>query len=934
MDYKSSLNLPNTKFPMKANLPAKEPERLKKWSEIDIYKKILDCRDQNKKYVLHDGPPYANGHLHMGHALNKILKDFIIKIKSMQGYYAPYVPGWDCHGLPIEHQVDKLLGKNKHSISILDRRKECRKYADKFIDIQRDEFKRLGIFGGWDNPYVTMDYQYETVILGELYKFFDNKLLYKGAKPVYWCTTCITALAEAEVEYKEHTSYSIFVKFKAKDDLKDILNLTDKDDLSVVIWTTTPWTLPANLAVAVHPNIEYSLITVEETNNKNLKNGELLILATEMIEKIKTELKIERYIVLNNFKGSKIENNHCKHPFYDRNSKVILGNHVTLEQGTGIVHTAPGHGVEDYEIGLKYGLDIYNPVDDRGRFKNGTGIFDSLNIFDANIKIINYIDDNGCLLYSSNLIHSYPHCWRCKKPVIYRATPQWFISMEKGDLRKKALESIDNVRWIPAWGKNRIYSMIENRPDWCVSRQRSWGVPIALFICSDCNTIILNSKIKKKILESFENEGADAWFAHDAAYFVGDDFKCPNCGSTSVEKEKDILDVWFDSGTSHAAVCETNKTLSWPANMYLEGSDQHRGWFHSSLLESVGTRGVAPYKEVLTHGFVVDGKGRKMSKSEGNVVNPFDIINKHGAEILRLWVAAEDYTDDIRFSDNILKSLTEAYRKIRNTCKYLLSNLYDFNSGLDSLPFKELLDMDQYILIKWQDIKAKIYAAVDNYQFHVFYHTIMGFCINDLSAFYMDILKDRLYTYKNDSHFRKAAQTTIFTLARELCVVIAPILSFTGEEIWEYLPEFSGKSESVFMEKFPVIENIKNKKLENKWEKILEIRKNINKSLEVARAEKKIGHPLDAKVTFASKENMEGILSVDEGIEKIFIISELEILSFDTMDDIYLSEDNMYKIKVEQSELRKCERCWRYDITVGDDVVHKTVCSRCLTAIS
>jgi len=928
MDYKNSLNLPKTDYPMKASLNEQEPKRIKNWEEKNLYIKMLKSRNNDKKYVLHDGPPYANGNIHIGHALNKILKDFIVKIKNAEGYYTPYVPGWDCHGLPIEHQVDKQLGDKKYSMSKSEIRKLCRSYAEKYIDIQREEFKRLGVVGDWNNPYITMDFEYEAITLKELYKFFNNGGIYKGSKPVYWCIDCVTALAEAEVEYDNHTSYSIYVKFPVYEETKNKLGLDG--DLYVVIWTTTPWTLPANLGVAFHPDFKYSIIKINIANNKNLKKGEMLVIATELVPKLVGLFGIEDYEEVVQFMGTDFENGKCKHPFYDRVSLMILGDHVTLDQGTGIVHTAPGHGQEDYEVGLKYGLEIYNPVDDHGFFKKDVELFAGLNVVKANKQIFEYIENNGTLILSGSIDHSYPHCWRCKKPVIYRATPQWFISMEANDLRKKALDEIKKVRWTPFWGENRITAMIENRPDWCISRQRSWGVPIAVFVCSECGEIIINKDIQEKVVDAFMKQGADAWFDNDVEFFLGNDFKCPKCNSGKIRKETDILDVWFDSGVSHAAVCEAREELKPSANMYLEGSDQHRGWFHSSLLESIGTRGVAPYKEVLTHGFVVDGKGRKMSKSLGNVVKPQEIIDKYGAEVLRLWVAAEDYTEDVRISDDIIKRLVESYRKIRNTARYLLGNLYDFNFDKDAVEFDKLMEIDKYILFRWQLVKDRIYRANQNYQFHIFYHSVINFCINDLSAFYLDIIKDRVYSYKADSYQRRSAQTAIFILIKEMAIVMSPILSFTADEIWEYIPKFEEKKEFVFLETFPPLMEV-DKGLLNKFDRLIDIKKDVNKAIELARAEKVVGHPLDARVEIYLKNEDIDMCKVDEGIEKIFIVSEFVINEFDKAPvDAFVSDDGNVKVKVFASSLPKCDRCWVRSDTIGQNKEHPTLCKRCI----
>ncbi|PLX70053.1 MAG: isoleucine--tRNA ligase [Denitrovibrio sp.] len=931
MDYKDTLNLPQTAFPMKASLSVKEPERIKKWEEEKVYEKMIAARDKNNPYILHDGPPYANGEIHIGHAMNKTLKDIIIKIKALQGYHTPYIPGWDCHGLPIELQVDKKLGKKKHDMSKSDIRKECRKHADKFIDAQRQGFIRLGGFGDWYNPYITMDYNYEAKTLEELYRFFDNGGVYKGLKPVYWCTSCTTALAEAEVEYDNHTSTSVFVKFPMKDEFKAKFDLAESDKVSAVIWTTTPWTLPANLSIAANRELEYSIIKVTDTCNKNLEKGEYIILATELVDKMKEEFHIHESESVKVFRGTELERVEFKHAFYDRVSLGILGDHVTLEAGTGLVHTAPGHGQEDYQVGLEYGLEVYNPVDDRGCYRPNVELFAGEHIKKAGPKIVEMMDEQGSLLSHGDLEHSYPHCWRCKSPVIFRATPQWFISMETNNLRKKALEEIKKVNWTPSWGENRITAMIENRPDWCISRQRTWGVPIAVFLCEDCGEVKTNKEIQEKVLESFREDGADAWFDRPNEAFLPEGTKC-ECGGTRFSKETDILDVWFDSGTSHAAVLEEREELSWPANMYLEGSDQHRGWFHSSLLECVGSRGVAPYKEVLTHGFAMDGKGRKMSKSLGNTVDPKEIINKFGAEILRLWVSAEDYAEDVRISQDIIQRLTESYRKIRNTARYLLGNISDFNPDTDSVAFEDMLDLDRYALMRWQQVKEKIYGAYNTYQFHTFYHTFLNFNIGDLSSFYLDILKDRLYAYKPNSRERRSAQTVLFTLVREMSVLMAPVLSFTADEIYEYLPAYEDKGDNVFMENFAEVIKYDDEANYNKWLKILEVRKEATKALEIARAEKTIGHPLDADIILGLDAETAKYLVSDEGIERIFIVSEVKIVSLDELSDCHISEDGNIKVKVTPSTNEKCVRCWTKSATVGNTT--EEICDRCAEAVS
>jgi len=658
MDYKKSLNLPKTEFPMKANLSKREPEQLKNWEETRLHDQVRNSSKGREKFILHDGPPYANGNIHIGTALNKILKDIVVRSKQMAGYDAVYVPGWDCHGLPIEHNVDKEIGEKKKKLSLADVRRLCREYAEKFIDIQRNEFKRLGVMGDWKKPYLTMNYKYEAVIARECGKFARSGSLYRSKKPIYWCFRCQTALAEAEIEYQDESAPSIFVKFPMQDDLSSDYPELKGKSVYVVIWTTTPWTLPANLAIALHPEFEYAAVEVGR--------NEVFILARELMPSVLRIFGIADYTVIAEINPKTLERKRCRHPMMERDSLIILGDHVTLDAGTGCVHTAPGHGREDYEVGIEYGLEVYSPVDNNGCFTDDVEFFKGQFVFDANANINKKLNEIGAMLAEGSLEHSYPHCWRCKQPVIFRATPQWFISMEKTGLRQNSLKSIDEVTWIPHWGRDRIYGMIENRPDWCVSRQRAWGVPITVFYCEDCEAVVQDQEIMEKVYTQFEQHGADIWFEKDISYFLPADLKCSSCGSKSLIKENDILDVWFDSGVSHAAVLESREDLRWPADLYLEGSDQHRGWFHSSLLTSVGTRQQAPYKAVLTHGFVVDAEGRKMSKSLGNVVAPSEVIDKYGAEILRLWVSATDYREDIRISENILRQLSDAYRRIRS----------------------------------------------------------------------------------------------------------------------------------------------------------------------------------------------------------------------------------------------------------------------------
>ena len=926
-DYKDTLNLPKTSFPMKANLAKKEPELLDLWKSKEIYKKMQD-RDRSKAYILHDGPPYANGHIHIGHALNKVLKDIIIKYKAMKGHYAPYIPGWDCHGLPIEHQVDKKLGSKKESTPVLEKRQLCREYAERFLNIQREEFKRLGVMGDWDDPYITMKYAYEASIVKEFHKFVRNGSVYKGKKPVHWCPTCVTALAEAEVEYADKVSPSIYVKFRIIKPEGKIEVDSDKGTF-FVIWTTTPWTLPANMALTLHPEFEYNLVKSPA--------GEIIIareLTAECMEK--AGFKEEEYFVSDEvWTGSELEGIICRHPWIDRDIKTIVGEHVTLEQGTGVVHTAPGHGEEDFDIGLKYGLEVYTPVNDRGIFTEDVEEFSGQYVFKANKEINNKIKDIGAMLGEpEDISHSYPHCWRCKKPVIFRATEQWFISMEANDLRKHALEEIRKTSWIPKWGEERIYGMVEKRPDWCLSRQRSWGVPITLIQCTKCKEYVKDEQVMKIIEDEFEKSGADVWFEKSANDFLSDGYKCPGCGSTEFDKEMDILDVWFDSGVSFAAVVEADERLSLATDLYLEGSDQHRGWFHTSLLASVGTRGKAPYKSVLTHGFVVDGNGKKMSKSQGNTLAPQDFIKKHGAEILRLWCSSADYRDDMRISNEIISRLVEAYRKIRNTCRFIMGNISEFDistANLDDVNREELHEIDRLALSLLQSLVRKVTKSYETFAFYEVYHAVYKFCIMDMSSFYLDILKDRLYTFKTDSKERRDAQIVLYNVLISLTKMLAPVLSFTAEEIWQHIP--GNKEESVFLSDFPEErEEFVDEELEGRWEEISKVRDEVNKALEIKRQDKFIGNALEAKVTIYAGEKVSKLLdNYREYLPTLFIVSAAEL------KDINKARDGGYKsadiesliIQVDKADGDKCQRCWNWNVSVGKQEDHPGLCERC-----
>jgi len=923
MDYKDTLNLPLTSFPMKGNLPQREPEMLKQWEQAALYTKVEEAAKDRPRYILHDGPPYANGHIHIGHALNKILKDVVLKSKRMSGHSAPYVPGWDCHGLPIELQVEKNLGSKKHEISKLEMRKLCREYAAKFVAIQAAEFERLGVLGEWNNPYLTLNNSYEGTIARELARFAENGGLYKGKKPVHWCSSCGTALAEAEVEYADHKSPSVFVKFALKDDLGEAVPELSGKKASVVIWTTTPWTLPANLAIALHPELYYVALEL---------NGELLIVAEGLKDSFLKEVGAEGKVVAR-FPSTILEKRLARHPFYERDSIILLGEHVTLEAGTGAVHTAPGHGQEDYELGLKEGLDIYNPVDNRGRFYDNVEFFAGQFVFDANKQVIEKLAEVGALVAQKEISHSYPHCWRCKKPIIFRATEQWFISMEKNDLRAKSLAEINNVNWIPKWGRERIYGMIENRPDWCVSRQRSWGVPITAFYCKSCGEVLADGKIMHHVADLFDEHSSDIWYDWEASRFLPEGTVCPSCGKGDFDKETDILDVWFDSGVSHAAVCELRPYLGSPADMYLEGSDQHRGWFHSSLLASVGTRGRAPYRSVLTHGFVVDGSGRKMSKSVGNVVAPEDVIKKFGADVLRLWVAAQDYRDDLRISQEILTRLSEAYRRIRNTCRYILGNIHDFDPATDSVPYAEMPELDRWAMHQLELLKEKVLTSYNECEFHILYHAVNGFCTVEMSAFYLDILKDRVYTSKQSSRARRSGQTVMYAVLDALVRIMAPVLSFTAEEVWAEMP---GKREdSVHMALFPALSPAcKDEALAGRWEKIIKLRSEVSKALELARVKKVIGHSLDAAVALKASGETAALLKDMAGdLAGIFIVSKATLVDQLAGEDVYKAEGEELEIQVSAAPGEKCERCWSYDEEIGKDAEHPTICPKCLAAV-
>ena len=915
-NYKDTLNLPQTAFPMKADLARREPEMLRFWQERRIYTKLQEKNREGRPFILHDGPPYANGHIHMGHALNKVLKDIIVKYKSMRGSYAPFVPGWDCHGLPIELQVDKNLGSKKHTTPVVEKRRLCREYAGRFVDIQREEFMRLGVFGDWETPYLTMSYDYEASIAREFGRFVREGYVYKGKKPVHWCPSCMTALAEAEVEYAEKVSTSVYVRFRVSE--LDARGIVPDGDLYFIIWTTTPWTLPANLALAVNADVEYSVVE---------SGGDHYIVAADLVERTAEKLGI-RGRAVKVLKGGELEGVKARHPFIERDSVVITGDFVTTSEGTGIVHIAPGHGEDDYIAGMKYGLDILTPVDDRGRFTTTEAGLEGMFVFKANEHIIELLRKRNALLGSEDLTHSYPHCWRCKKPVIFRATPQWFISVEHRGLRGSCLEEIERVEWIPKWGKERIRGMVERRPDWCISRQRAWGVPIALISCRECGDFVRDERILDAVVDLFARRGADAWFEAGVSEITGEGYRCPSCGSGDLVKETDILDVWFDSGVSHAAVLEADGRLRWPADLYLEGSDQHRGWFQSSLIASVATRERAPYDVVLTHGFVVDGRGKKMSKSLGNVISPKDIIKKNGAEILRLWVSAEDYRDDIRLSGEIITRLTEAYRKIRNTARFILGNLYDFDNQDHS---GDLIEIDRWALNRLQGLVRRVTEAYERFDFHEVFHTIYNFCVVDMSSFYLDILKDRLYTSAPDSAERRAAQWTMHRILDTMTRLMAPVISFTAEEVWQFMP--GDKPESVFLSDFPAVDGrFIDEELDERWKGLIEVRDVVNKAIELKRAEKAIGNSLEAKLgIFADEARLALLRAYEDFLPSLFIVSQAHTGGYaDAPEGAYRDEETPgLAVVVEHADGAKCLRCWNWSVTVGNFADAQEVCQRC-----
>lgn len=919
-DYNKTLNLPKTDFPMRAGLPKSEPNILKTWEDDKVYETLMEKNEGKPLFVLHDGPPYANGDIHLGTALNKVLKDFIIRYKNMAGFKAPYVPGWDTHGLPTELKARKKAGVgNSTTISDVELRKLCHDFVDGYINDQRSQFKRLGGIGDWDNPYITLQPEFEAKQIEVFADMACKGYIYKGLKPVYWCPDCKTALAEAEIEYSEDPCHSIYVKFKVTDD-KGILSALNvpAEKTSFVIWTTTTWTLPANVAVCVGPDFDYAVIKCED---------EYYIMAQELYKDAMAAADKTDYEVVATVKGSELEYMKTQHPFLDRESLVIVGDHVTLESGTGCVHTAPGHGIEDYEVCKNYPeIPIIVPVDADGKLTEEAGRFAGLSTEEANKPIALYLEETGSLFALKKIIHQYPHCWRCKKPVLFRATDQWFCSVE--DFKDETLEAIKGVQWIPSWGEDRISSMVRERKDWCISRQRKWGVPIPIFFCKKCGEPHIEKETMLAVAELFRQKGSDAWYEMTAEEIIPEGTVCKKCGGTEFEKEKDIMDVWFDSGSTHAAVCRVRDNLRFPADLYLEGADQYRGWFQSSLLTSVATTGEAPYKAVLTHGWVVDGQGRKMSKSLGNGILPSEIVEQYGADILRLWVASSDYHADIRISKDILKQLSESYRKIRNTARYILGNLYDFDPKTDTVDLSELLPIDEWALFKLNELNKKVREGYDAYEFHQVYHAIHNFCVVDMSNFYLDVLKDRLYTEKSGSKLRRAAQTTIYIILDSMTRMVAPILAYTSDEIWKYMPhgEKEDPSHVVYNGMPELVDVDTDSEFIARWDRIHELRDSVKKQIELAVSEKLVKASLETSIKLTcTGEEYDFIKSVEDELKAAFIVSGIEVVKDDSATEL--------KIEVNKAEGKKCERCWAYSVTVGDDTENPCVCARCSKAL-
>ncbi|HXG87067.1 MAG TPA: isoleucine--tRNA ligase [Vicinamibacterales bacterium] len=923
-EWKDTCNLPRTAFSMKANLQTAEPEAIARWQQMDLYGQLRRARAGAPKFVLHDGPPYANGEIHIGTALNKVLKDLVVKSRSMAGFDAPYVPGWDCHGLPIELKVDRQLGPKKREMSVADFRRECQAYAAKYVGIMREDFKRLGVFGTWEEPYLTMNHGYQAAIVRSLGRFVEQGMVYKGKKPVHWCMHCRTALAEAEVEYEPHSSPSIYVEFPLKQEsyaeLASRLPGLAGKNVSVLIWTTTPWTIPSNLAIAFHPDFEYGAYDVGDT---------VVIVAKDLAEAVAAKTGRAFGTPLVTFEGRVMERLVFSHPLYARDSLGVLGDYVTLEAGTGAVHTAPGHGADDYHTGIRYGLDIYGPLDAGGHYLETVELFGGLQVLEANPKVEAALNERGRLWHREDYSHSYPHCWRCHNPVIFLATSQWFISMETGDLRQRALNAIDTTRWIPSWGRERIYNMIANRPDWCISRQRTWGVPIPALDCKSCGQPVLTKDLTDRAAAVFDQYGADAWYERPVEEFVPEGLTCTACHGTEFEREYNILDVWFDSGSSHEAVLPTRDELRWPADIYLEGSDQHRGWFHSSLLVGLGTRGRAPFDQVLTHGFVMDEQGRKMSKSLGNTIAPQDVMKQSGADVLRLWVSMVDYREDIRLGKEILARVVEAYRKFRNVIRILLANLYDFNPQTDIVPRAEMLEIDRWMMARYAAVATKIIKAYEDYDYPAIYQAANTFITVDLSAFYVDVTKDRMYTFGASSAARRSGQTAMYLIADGLARLLAPILPFTMDELWRTLP--GEREASVHLAVFPTkLSDWDDAGLLEQWTVLRDVRNIVNDELEKKRTDKLIRGSLEARViVHAGGATLAALQRYGEDLPTIFGVSEAVLVA-----EQGPGERGDVWVDVERATGLKCERCWRYVASVSEAPEFKGICQRCVDALA
>ncbi|MBQ4516411.1 MAG: isoleucine--tRNA ligase [Clostridia bacterium] len=922
VDYSNTLNLPKTDFPMRANLPTREPEILQKWQDEKLYENLMEKNADKPLFILHDGPPYANGDMHMGHALNKTLKDIITRFKNMDGFKAPYIHGWDTHGLPIERQAIKKLGINRNEVGIVKFREVCKDFALQYVENQKNQIKRIGSLGDWDNSYLTLAPEFEAKqieIFGEMAK---KGYIYKGLKPIYWCPDCETALAEAEIEYSEDKTNSIYVKFRVTEDNGVFANVGEKlEDIYFVIWTTTTWTLPGNVAIAVNPDYEYSLVKTADGT---------FVIATELVDGVMAVGGITEYKTIAEFKGRDFDLMKCAHPFIDRESLVIVGDHVTLDAGTGCVHTAPGHGVEDYIACQKYeDIPIIVPVDDKGYLNELAGEFAGLYYEKSNAKILEKLKELGALYAENEIIHQYPHCWRCHEPIVFRATEQWFASVD--DIKEDAIKAIQGVSWLPKWGEDRISAMVSDRSDWCISRQRTWGVPIPIFYCKECGKELINDATIKATADLFREKGSSAWYETDAKDILPEGTKC-ECGCTEFTKEKDIMDVWFDSGSSHTAVLEVKEGLRFPADVYLEGNDQYRGWFQSSLLTAIATKGAAPYKKVITHGMIVDAEGDKMSKSKGNGVSPHDIINQYGADILRLWVVSADYKTDMRISTEILKQLSEAYRKIRNTARYILGNIHDFNPDTDMVSMADMPELDRWAMMRLNKLIERVLESYRAYEFHSIYHAVHNFCVVDMSNFYLDVIKDRLYTQKADSTLRRSAQTVMYYILDAICRMMAPILCYTTEEIWQFMPHTadSDKGSVVFNQMPEVKAEYNDDALAAKWDELIAVKADVSKALEIARAAKVIGHSLGAKVTvYADGNKLELLKATGEDLMTYFIVSAVEVKALSEADGDAYEGDCGIKVKVENAPGEKCERCWMVSETVGTIDGHEKLCARC-----